>query len=216
MTHTDRLKKLGGHILDASGRIYRPGIKIHDSIEFLIDWVGDKYALIGATVLSFIVALISFSLFAFLFACFFSVFTTAVIFIIAKQIFYKPKEYSIELDDENTVLSFVKDIHINGESEVVVHSQPGFGKNRNSFVLIQLTNSVSILDCRNISSVSDKSYRDIEIKFFHPAESEYSINATSDEGGVSFEVIEQNAEQCRVKFMNPIRNKVKLDFPASA
>lgn len=215
MTHTDRLKRLGNRILDACGRIYRPGIKIQDSISFLIDWIGNKYALIGAAVVSLLTAIISFSLFAFLFACFFTIFSTAVIFIIAKQIFYQPKEYSIELEDENTILSFVKDIQINGESEVVVHSQPGYGKNRNTFVLIQLSNSVSILDCRNITSVSDKSYRDIEIKFFHPAENDYSIMATSEEGDVIFEVMEQSAEHCRVKFVNPVRNKVKLDFPAS-
>ena len=216
MAHTDKLKKLGSQIQDACGRIYRPGIQIQDSLEFLIDWVGDKNSLIGAAALSLIVALISFSLFAFLFACIFSVFTTSVIFIIAKQIFYKPKEYSIELEGENTILSFVKDIHINGESEVVVHSQPGYGKNKNTFVVIQLSNSVSILDCRNITSVTDKSYRDIEIKFYHPAENEYSIIASSDEGEVIFEVIEQNDEQCRVKFSNPVRNKVKLEFPASS
>ena len=215
MAHTDKLKKRGSLIQDACGRIYRPGIGIQDTIEFLIDWVGDKNALIGAAVISLIAAMISFSLFAFLFACIFTLFTTAVIFIIAKQIFYKPKEYSIELDDENTILSFVKDIRINGESEVIVHSQPGYGKNRNTFVLIQLSNSVSILDCRNITSVTDKSYRDIEIKFFHPSENEYTISASSDEGDVIFEVIEQNAEQCRVKFISPVRNKVKLDFPAS-
>ena len=215
MTHTDRLKKLGGHILDACGRIYRPGVKPQDSLDFMVDWMGDKNALIGASITSFVTAIISFSLFAFFFACVFTVFTTALIFIIAKQLFYKPKEYSIELDNEKTILSFVKDIHINGESEVVVHSQPGYGKNKNTFVLIQLANSVSILDCRNISSVSDKTYRDIQIKFYHPAESDYSINATSDEGEVNFEVLEQNAEECRIKFNNPIRNIIKLDFPTS-
>jgi hypothetical protein len=214
MAHTDKIKKIIIIIKDACSRIYRPGIPLQDTLQYLINWVGDKNALIGAAAISLIITLISFSLFAFFFACLFSIIAMAIVFIIAKTIFYKPVEYSIELEDENTILSFVKDIHINGESEVVVHSQPGYGKNKNTFVLIQLSNSVTILDCRNITSVTDKSYRDIEIKFFHPAESDYSINASSDEGDVTFEVIYQNAEQCRVKFSSPIRNKVKLDFPS--
>jgi hypothetical protein len=215
MAHTDKLKNLSSLMKDACGRIYRPGIQLQDSLQFIIDWVGDKNALIGAAALSVFITLFSFSLFAFLFACIFSVFTTAIIFISAKLIFYKPKEYSIDLEGENTILSFVKDIHINGESEVVVHSQPGYGKNKNTFVVVQLSNSISILDCRNITSVTDKSYRDIEIKFYHPAENQYSINASSDEGDVVFEILEQNDEQCRVKFMIPIRNIIRLDFPAA-
>lgn len=211
-SHTDKLKKITLFFKDAFARIYRPGVPLQDSLQYLIDWVGDKNALIGAAAISFIVALISLSLFAFFFALIFSVLTTAIIFIIAKQIFYEPKEYSVELEGENTVLSFVKDIHINGESEVIVHSQPGYGKNKNTYVVLQISNSVSIVDCRNITSVTDKTYRDIEIKFYHPAESDYSISASSEEGNVVFETLQQNDEQCRVKFMNPIRNKVRLDF----
>lgn len=211
-THTDKLIKIAVFFKDAFARIYRPGVPLKDSIQYLVDWVGDKNALIGATVISLLVALISFSLFAFFFACIFSVFTTAVIFIIAKQFFYEPKEYSVELEGENTILSFVKDIHINGESEVIVHSQPGYGKNKNTYVVLQISNSVSIIDCRNITSVTDKTYRDIEIKFYHPAESDYAISASSKEGNVVFETLQQNDEQCRVKFMSPIRNEVRLDF----
>ncbi|MBL1140504.1 MAG: hypothetical protein HND53_00545 [Proteobacteria bacterium] len=215
MAHTDKLKNLMVIITDTFGRIYRPGGSLQDSLQYLINWVGDKNALIGATVISLLLCLVSFSLFAFFFACVFSVFTTAIVFIIAKLVFYKPIEYSIELEDENTILSFVKDIHINGESEVVVHSQPGYGKNKNTYVVLQLSNSVSILDCRNITSVTDKSYRDIEIKFYHPAENDYSIDASSNEGEVTFEVLQQNDEQCRVKFFTPIRNNVRLNFVPS-
>lgn len=211
-THSDKLKNIIALFKDACARIYRPGMSLQDSLQYLIDWVGDKNALIGAAAISLIVAIISFSLFAFFFAIFFSIVTTAIIFIGAKLIFYKPKEYSIDIEGEDTILSFVKDIHINGESEVVVHSQPGYGKNKNTFVALHLSNTVSILDCRNITSVTDKSYRDIEIKFYHPAESNYSIHASSQEGEVAFEVLQQDSEQCRVKFMNPIRNKVRLDF----
>ncbi len=215
ITHTDRVKKYLTMITDACARIYRPGTSLKDSLQYFIDWVGDKNGLIGAVAVSFIVSMISFSLFAFFFACIFSLLATVLIFIGAKLIFYKPIEYSIDLEGEQTILSFVKDIHINGESEVVVHSQPGYGKNKNTFVVLQLSNSVSILDCRNITSVTDKSYRDIEIKFFHPAESEYSISASSEEGDVTFEVSQQNADQCRIKFLNPVRNKVRLDFTPS-
>ncbi len=214
-SHTDKIKKCTSKLKDVCARIYRPGIPMQDSLQYLIDWVGDKNALIGAIAISLVVSLFSFSLFAFFFACVFSIVATALIFIGAKLIFYKPKEYSIDLEGENTILSFVKDIHINGESEVVVHSQPGYGKNKNTFVVLQLSNSVSILDCRNITSVTDKSYRDIEIKFFHPAESEYSISASSEEGSVIFEALQQDADQCRVKFLNPVRNKVRLDFTPS-
>lgn len=211
-THSVTVQKCGAMIKDACARIYRPGIPLHNSIQYLIDWVGHKNALIGATALSILVTLGSFSLFAFLFACFFSVFATAAIFIVAKLIFYKPIEYSIGLEDENTILSFVKDIHINGESDVVVHSQPGYGKNKNTYIVIELSNSVKILDCRNITSVTDKSYRDIEIKFYHPAEKEYLIHASSEEGDVAFDVIIQSSEMCRIKFTAPIRNIIKLEF----
>jgi len=211
-SHSDKVKKCISKLKDACARIYRPGIPMQDSLQYLIDWLGDKNALIGAAAISLVVSLFAFSLFAFFFACIFSIVATVLIFIGAKMIFYKPKEYSIELDGEQTILSFVKDIHINGESEVVVHSQPGYGKNKNTFVVLQLSNSVSILDCRNITSVTDKSYRDIEVKFFHPAESDYLISASSKEGDVVFEVLQQNADQCRVKFLNPVRNNVRVDF----
>ncbi len=211
-SHTDKINKCCSKFKDAFARIYRPGIPLQNSIQYLTDWVGDKNSLLGAAALSLLVTIFAFSLFAFIFACIFSVISTAIIFIGAKLIFYKPIEYSIDLEGENTILSFVKDIHINGESEVVVHSQPGYGKNKNTYVVIEVSNSVSILDCRNITSVTDKSYRDIEIKFFHPAESEYVISASSNEGEVIFEVLEQTAEVCRVKFSAPIRNKIRLDF----
>ena len=211
-SHTDKINKCCSKFKDAFARIYRPGIPLQNSIQYLTDWVGNKNSLLGAAALSLLVTIFAFSLFAFIFACFFSVISTAIIFIGAKLIFYKPIEYSIDLEGENTILSFVKDIHINGESEVVVHSQPGYGKNKNTYVVIELSNSVSILDCRNITSVTDKSYRDIEIKFFHPAEAEYVISASSNEGDVVYEVLQQTAEDCRVKFSAPIRKKIRLDF----
>ncbi len=211
-SHSENLKKCATKVKDAFGRIYRPGIPLKASLQYLTDWVGDKNALLGATAVSLLIIIFSFSLFAFFFACVFSLLATALIFIGAKLIFYKPKEYSIELEGENTILSFVKDIHINGESEVVVHSQPGYGKNKNTYVILKLSNSISILDCRNITSVTDKSFRDIEIKFYHPAETDYVVSASSNEGDVVFEVLHQNEDQCRVKFLNPIRNTIKLDF----
>ena len=129
--------------------------------------------------------------------------------------YYAPEEVSIDLDGENTILSYVKDVHINGESEIVIHSQPGYGKEKNTFVVIQLFDSISILDCRNITSISDKSYHDIAIQFFHPAENEYTISASSNEGSVGFEVISQTADQCRVKFLHPVRKIIRLDFMPS-
>jgi|LWDU01.1.fsa_nt_gi hypothetical protein len=211
----DEIKNSSTKIKDACARIYRPGMSLQGSIQYLIDWVGDKNSLIGAASVSLLLTLWAFSLFAFFFACLFSVCTSILIFIAAKLIFYKPKEYSIELEGENTILSFVKDVHINGESEIVIHSQPGYGKNKNTFVILELSNSVSILDCRNITSVTDKSYRDIEIKFFHPAEIDYSISCSSKEGDVIFEVLEQTADQCRVNFLDPIRKNIRIDFTSS-
>ncbi len=213
--HLEELKKCSSFLKDASARIYRPGIPIQGALQYLIDWAGDKNVLMGAAAASFLVSITAFSLFAFFFACLFSLAATAIIFIVAKLIFYKPKEYSIDLEDENTILSFVKDVHINGESEIVVHSQPGYGKNKNTFVHLDIANSISIKDCRNITSVTDKSYRDIEIKFFHPAESNYSIICRSNEGNVVFEVLDQSADQCRIKFMNPVRKNIRIDFTPS-
>jgi hypothetical protein len=199
-------------IKDSCARIYRPGMSIKGPVQYIFDYVGDKNVFIGATILSLIVTIWSFTLFAILFAILFSIAATTLIFVGAKLIFYKPKEYSIELDGENTILSFVKDVHVNGESEIVIHSQPGYGKEKNTFVMLQLFDSISILDCRNITSVSDKTYRDITIRFFHPVEGEYNISAFSNDGSVAFEVIEQTADQCRVKFMSPVRKKVRLNF----
>lgn len=213
--HLDEIRGFLIRVKDACARIYRPGVSLHSSIQYLLDWVGDKNILIGAASISLLISLWAFTLFAFFFACLFSLMASVLIFIGAKLIFYKPKEYSVELDGENTILSFVKDIHINGESEIVIHSQPGYGKNKNTFVALKLSNSVSILDCRNITSVTDKSYRDIEIKFFHPAEGKYSISASSNEGEVILEVLEQSADQCRVKFLNPVRSNIRLDFNPS-
>lgn len=211
----DEAKQVGGSIKNFFTRIYRPGMSMQGPVNYIVDYVGDKNATIGAAVISFLIILWSFSLFAFLFAIFFSIIATAIVFIIAKLIFYKPKEVSIEIDDEKTVLSFVKDVHINGESEIVIHSQPGYGKEKNTFLLIQLFDSISILDCRNITSITDKSYHDIAIQFFHPIEREYSVKASSDEGAVVFEVLEQTADNCRVNFLNPVRKSVKLEFKTS-
>lgn len=137
---------------------------------------------------------------------------TILVFAIAKIIFYKPKEYEIELEGENTVLSFVKDVRISGESEIVIHSQPGYGKEKKTFIMLQLFDSISVLNCRNITSVTDTNYRDITIKFFHPVEGAYTISAFSNDGSVDFEIIEQTADQCRVEFSTPIRKVVRLNF----
>ena len=211
----DQVKKCSTKIKDACARIYRPSMSMQGSLQYLLDWMGDKNSLIAAACISLLVSIGAFSLFAFFFACLFSLVASTIIFISTKLIFYKPKEISIELDGESTILSFVKDVHINGESEIVIHSQPGYGKNKKTFVVLKMSGSVSILDCRNITSIIDKSYRDIEIKFFHPAETEYLIRASSEEGEVIFEILEQTADQCRVKFLSPIRNNIRLDFTPS-
>lgn len=210
--HLDEIRKLSTAIKDLLTRIYRPGMSPKGIIQNIIDYVGDQNIAIGAAVISLLISLWSFSLFATFFALIFSVFTTASVFVVAKLIFYKPKEYSVELDGENTILSFVKDVHVSGGSEIVIHSQPGYGKEKNTFVVMQLFDSISILDCRNITSISDKSYRDIAINFFHPIEGNYLINASSNEGDVNFKTIEQSADQCRVKFVDPVRKVIRLDF----
>ncbi len=208
----DEAKQVGNSLKDILARIYRPGMSINGFIQNIVDYVGDKNAAIGAAVISFIVFLMSLSLFATLFALIFSVITTVVIFLIAKLIFYKPKEVSIELAEENTILSFVKDVHLNGESEIVIHSQPGYGKEKNTFVLLQLFDSISILDCRNITSITDKNYHDIAIQFFHPVGNEYSIQASADSKPVAFEIINQTADNCRINFLNPVPKTVRVEF----
>ncbi len=210
--HLDEVKEYLAKIKDSCARIYRPGMSIQGPLQYILDWTGDKNVLIGAATISILVSIWSFALFANFFAFVFSLAASAIIFIGAKIFFYKPKEYSVELDGENTILSFVKDVHVNGESEIVIHSQPGYGKEKDTFVVLQLFDSISILDCRNITSVTDKSYRDIAITFFHPVEGIYSISASSKDGEVIFEVIEQTADQCRVKFLNPVRKINRLDF----
>ena len=205
-------KKFGNLIKDTCARIYRPGMSLKGILQNVVDYVGDKNAAIGATAISIIVTLWSFSLFAVLFAIIFSIIATVVIFIIAKLIFYKPKEVSIELDDEKTILSFVKDVHINGESEIVIHSQPGYGREKNTFVVIQLYDSISIQDCRNITSITDKNYHDIAVQFFHPIEGEYSVHAAANGKTVAFEVLEQTADNCRINFLSPVPKVVRVDF----
>ncbi|MCG8378182.1 MAG: hypothetical protein MI865_01775 [Proteobacteria bacterium] len=210
--HLNKVKGLLGKLKISLSRIYHPGMSIKGIVQNIVDYVGDKNIAIGAGVASLLVTIWSFSLFAWLFALFFSIIATVLIFVVIKLIFYKPKEYSIELDGENTILSFVKDVHVSGESEIVVHSQPGYGKEKNTFVSIQLFDSIAILDCRNITSITDKSYRNIAINFFHPVEGNYSIVATSNEGNVNFKIINQSADQCQVEFLNPIRKVVRLEF----
>tara|TARA_R110000782_G_scaffold191602_2_gene281408 strand:- start:209 stop:892 length:684 start_codon:yes stop_codon:yes gene_type:complete len=206
------VSKLLGRLKDSFLRFYRPGMSAQGPMQVLIDWTGGRNIVIGATAISLLISLLAFKLFAFLFALVFSIVVTTLIFIIAKTIFYKPKEYSIELDGENTVLSYVKDVHVSGESEIVIHSQPGYGKEKNTFVMLQLLDSISILNCRNITSITDTSYRDITIKYFHPIEGVYTINAFSNDGDVAFEAIEQSADQCRIEFLKPIRKNVRLNF----
>ena len=203
---------LFSRIKDSCSRIYRPGMSAKGPIQVLVDWTGGLNITIVAAVISFLVTFMAFVLFATFFALIFSIIASALVFFLAKTLFYKPKEYSIELDGENTVLSYVKDVHVNGESEIVIHSQPGYGKEKNTFVMLQLFDTISILNCRNITSVTDTSYRDITIKYFHPVEGDYSISAFSNDGNVTFEVIEQTADQCRVEFLNPIRKNVRLNF----
>jgi hypothetical protein len=206
------LNKLFGRLIDSCARIYRPGMSAQGPIQVLFDWTGGRNIVIGAAVISFLVSVLAFTLFANFFAFIFSVVASVLVFFLAKTIFYKPKEYSIELDGENTVLSYVKDVHVSGESEIVIHSQPGYGKEKNTFVMLQLFDTISILNCRNITSVTDTSYRDITIKYFHPVEGSYSISAFSNNGDVAFEVIEQTADQCRIEFLNPVRKNVRLNF----
>ncbi|GJM05378.1 MAG: hypothetical protein DHS20C09_13690 [marine bacterium B5-7] len=206
------INKIFIRLKDSFSRIYRPGMSAQGPVQVLIDWTGGRNITIGATVISLLVSLLAFKLFAVLFAFIFSIVVSTLIFVIAKTIFYKPKEYSIELDGETTILSYVKDVHVSGESEIVIHSQPGYGKEKNTFVMLQLLDSISILNCRNITSVTDTSYRDITIKYFHPVEGDYAINAFSNDGDVAFEVIEQSADQCRIEFLKPIRKNVRLNF----
>lgn len=206
------INKLFGRLKDSCSRLYRPGMSAQGPIQVVFDWAGGRNIAIGATILSLLVCLLAFKLFALLFALIFSIVASTLIFIIAKTIFYKPKEFSIELDGENTVLSYVKDVHISGESEIVIHSQPGYGKEKNTFVMLQLFDTISILNCRNITSITDTSYRDITIKYFHPVEGDYSISAFSNDGEVAFDVIEQSADQCRIEFIKPIRKNVRLNF----
>jgi hypothetical protein len=206
------INKLFGRLIDSCSRLYRPGMSAQGPIQVVFDWTGGRNITIGAAVISFLVTLMAFTLFANLFAFIFSIVASALIFFLAKTIFYKPKEFSIELDGENTVLSYVKDVHVSGESEIVIHSQPGYGKEKNTFVMLQLFDSISILNCRNITSITDTSYRDITIKYFHPVEGDYSISAFSNDGNVAFEVIEQTADQCRIEFLKPIRKNVRLNF----
>lgn len=206
------IKRLLGRLKDSCARLYRPGMSAQGPIQVIFDWAGGKNIVIGAAAISLIVSLLAFKLFAVLFALIFSIVASTLIFVIAKSIFYKPQEYSFELDGENTVLSYVKDVHVSGESEIVIHSQPGYGKEKNTFVILQLLDTISILNCRNITSITDTSYRDITIKYFHPVEGDYSISAFSNDGNVVFEVIEQSADQCRIEFLKPLRKNVRLNF----
>ena len=209
------INKFFGRLKDSCSRLYRPGMSAQGPIQVIFDWVGGRNIAIGATIISLLVSLLAFKLFAILFALIFSIVASSLVFVIAKTIFYKPKEYSIELDGENTVLSYVKDVHVSGESEIVIHSQPGYGKEKNTFVMLQLFDTISILNCRNNTSITDTSYRDITIKYFHPVEGDYSISPFSNNGDVAFEVIEQSADQCRIEFLKPIRKNVRLNFVPS-
>lgn len=208
----DQVRSLLTGVKKLLARLYRPGMSTKGFILNIIDYVGDKNAAVAAAALSLIITLWTFSLFTLFSAIIVSITSTILIFIIAKLFFYKPKEVSFELDGENTVISYVKDVHISGESEIVIHSQPGYGKEKNTFVSLQLYDSIAILNCRNITSITDKSYHDIVIRFFHPIEGDYTVHARSSDGAVAFEIISQSADNCRINFLNPIRKRVSVHF----
>ncbi len=199
-------------VVSKLGRLYRPGMSFRGMTANIVDYVGNMTATLVAAGISLVIFLISLTLFAFWFALVFSIVAALGVFVIAKLLFYQPKSVTIELDDEKTVLSFVKEVNLNGESEIVIHSQPGYGKEKNTFLIVQLLDTFSVLDCRNITSIVDVSYDDLAIRFFHPVEGEYRVELSSDEGPVGFEVLQQTADNCRVKLLKPLRKVVQIDF----
>jgi len=192
--------------------IYDPVTKAMEKpLEHILDWVGDKNALIGASIVSLLIFIFSFSLFSKFFSLIFSVVASAIVFIGVKLIFYKPKEYLIDIDGENTRLSYVKDVHVTGESEIVIHSQPGYGKQINTFIILQFLDTFSIMDCRNITSVKNKN-REVTINYFHPVNGTYEVKVSSNEGNVSYQVIESTGDHCKVVFSKPLHKTVRLDI----
>ncbi len=194
-------------------RLYHPGMSARGAIRNIIDYVGDRNAAIIAAVLSLLIIWWSFSLFAVFFAIFFALFVTAGIFIIVKLIFYKPQKYSVKLRDNKRVLSFIKHIHLNGESEILVHSQfDNKNKQKDTFIVLQLLETLSVLDCHNIVSIRDKSYRDILISFFHPLSDSYLIHIPAEYGAVNFEIVHQTPDQCRIRFQYPLYEIIRIEF----
>ena len=100
----NKFNKLFVRLKDSCSRIYRPGMSAQGPIQVIFDWAGGQNIVIGAAVISLLISLLAFKLFAFFFAFIFSIVASILVFIIAKSIFYKPKEYSIELDGERYYL----------------------------------------------------------------------------------------------------------------
>lgn len=206
------LSNLFSDIQDLPKRFYRPGITARGFFDNVIDYVGDLATCLGALVVSVLILIISLALFATWFAVFFFIIITPIIFMLAKAVFYQPKQVIIDFDDDITSLEYVKEVHMDGNSEFIIHSQPGYGKGNDTYLEINLVDAVAIKDCRNITCVIGKSSRDIEIRYFHPVPALHKLVVTSKEGPVECKVKEKTADYCRIYFDNPLRKQVRIEI----
>ncbi len=193
------------------GRFYRRGMSVKGVLKNAIDYVGDQRVFYGSLAIAVIIFLVSLLLFAAWSAVLVFILSIPVLLIIAKAIFYEPTQVVIELDDDTTRLEYVKEVQLDGESEIVIHSQPGYGEDKTTYVILDLVNTISVRDCRNITSVTDKTWRDIEIRYFHPVKGPHKLKVTSTNGDVKYKVKEMKPDFCRVVFNEPIPAEVKIE-----
>lgn len=203
------------HILDIfrtlPGRFYRRGMSVKGVLKNAIDYVGKPGVFYGSLAIAVIIFLLSLLLFATWFAVLVFVLSIPVLLIIAKVIFYEPTQVVVELDNETTRLEYVKEVQLNGESEIIIHSQPGYGEEKTTYVVLDLVDAISVRNCRNITSVTDKTWRDIEIRYFHPVKGPHKLKVTSPNGDVKHKVKELKADFCRVVFDEPVPAEVKIE-----
>lgn len=193
------------------GRFYRRGMSARGVLNNVIDYVGDQKVFYGSLAIAVIIFLLSLLLFADWFAALVFLISLPVLLVIAKVIFYEPTQVVIDLGDDNTRLEYVKEVQLGGDSELVIHSQPGYGKEKHTYVVLGLVNTIAIKDCRNITSVTDRSWKDIEIRYFHPIEGAHKLQVTAPGDTVKFKVQELKPDYCRVLFNDPVPAEVKIE-----
>ncbi len=192
-------------------RFYRRGMSISGMINNAADYVGSKLLLLGCIAIAVMLFLLALALFATWFAVLVFLISIPILCTLAKAFFYHPIHVLLESGDDTTNLEYVKEVQATGNSEITIHSQPGYGTDTETYVVLELVNSMTVSDCRNITSIHDRDWRDIEVRYFHPVKGPHKIKISSAYGKANSKILEMTPDYCRVLFTEPIPPEVRIE-----